>query len=75
MFQVEVDLDGRDNDSVTSTFMFHLFIYAFITFHISVPVFPIGQVHVDVCTQLCRARGEHTEDFVLVKSSFLKAAH
>lgn len=38
-------------------------------------MFPIGQVHVDICTQLWSAGGEHTKDFVLIKSSFLKTAH
>lgn len=54
----------------------HLLCFSFLfTFHISIPVFPIGQVHVDVCTQLWSAGGEHTKDFVLIKSRFLKTAH
>lgn len=42
------------------------------TFCIWIPVFAILQVHVDICTQLWSAGVEHTKDFVLVKSSFLK---
>lgn len=45
------------------------------TFHISVPVFAILQVHVDVCTQLCCAGGQNAEDLVLIKSRFLQTAH
>lgn len=44
------------------------------TFDVSIPVFPVGQVHVDVCIQLWAAGGEHTQDFVLIKPRFLKTA-
>lgn len=49
--------------------------FCFFTFHISIPIFSIRQVHVDICTQLWSAGGEHTIDFVLIKSSFLQTAH
>lgn len=46
-----------------------------LTFDIAVPLFPIRQVHVDVCAHLWDAAGQHSEDFVLVKSRFLQTAH
>lgn len=63
----KVDLVGKASENMT-------LIVFFFTFDISIPLFPIGQVHVDICTQLWSAGGEHTKDFVLIKSSFLQTA-
>lgn len=42
-----------------------------VTLNVFIPRFPIGQVHVDVGTQLRAAAAENSVDFVLIKSSFL----
>ena len=65
--------DFKDTDCLNLALLFQMSVY--FTFHISIPVFPVGQVHVDVRTQLWGAAAEHAEDFVLIKSRFLKTAH
>lgn len=44
---------------------------ASVTLNVFIPGLPVGQVHVDVGTQLRAAAAEEAEDFVLVKSRFL----